>query len=283
MMLATWRATVADATPSSSAMDRFDRPLVIKAAISSSRTVSSGSCEATRSGTVRASSTAASLLSCAPEPHNSVSAALLKLLADASTRSVRLRGAAGRPGGRAAPRGSGKLHAQILVPLRNRESCERVSGHRSQLSAIAQGNQDLGVQLPAAAAGAARPRRPACGTAKRTERGLASASSLSNAALTELKGSGAQLSSDEAVELALTVPDSAGSREPELTARELQIAALITRGLSNRAIADELGIAAATVARHIANVMAKLGFTSRLQIAAWAKEHGSLIVEQRAH
>ncbi len=77
------------------------------------------------------------------------------------------------------------------------------------------------------------------------------------------------------MELALTVPDLLASREPELTARELQIAALITRGLSNRAIADELGIAAATVARHIANVMAKLGFTSRLQIAAWAKDRAS--------
>ncbi len=63
------------------------------------------------------------------------------------------------------------------------------------------------------------------------------------------------------------------TRKPELTVRELEIAALITRGLSNRVIADELGISSATVARHIANIMAKLGFTSRLQIAAWVTEH----------
>ncbi len=70
------------------------------------------------------------------------------------------------------------------------------------------------------------------------------------------------------------MPLLVASREPELTVRELEIAALITKGLSNRSIAEELGIASATVARHVANIMAKLGFSSRLQIAAWAKQHG---------
>ncbi len=138
--------------------------------------------------------------------------------------------------------------------------------------AIAQGNHDLAVELAAAAAAlrsqAGLPEAPA----RRTSRLLASVDGLSEAEITALRAAGSELSSDEAVDLALTVPDLLTSREPELTARELQIVALITRGLSNREIADELGIAAATVARHIANIMAKLGFTSRLQIAAWAKD-----------
>jgi DNA-binding CsgD family transcriptional regulator len=54
-----------------------------------------------------------------------------------------------------------------------------------------------------------------------------------------------------------------------LTPREREIAALIARGLSNRAIADELVISQATVARHVANMLTKLGFSSRAQIAAW--------------
>ncbi|UBU11858.1 LuxR C-terminal-related transcriptional regulator [Nonomuraea gerenzanensis] len=58
-----------------------------------------------------------------------------------------------------------------------------------------------------------------------------------------------------------------------LTAREQEIAGLLTRGLSNRAIAEELVISPATVARHIANIMEKLGYTSRAQIAVWATEH----------
>ncbi len=54
-----------------------------------------------------------------------------------------------------------------------------------------------------------------------------------------------------------------------LTARELQIAQLIARGLSNRGIAEELFISPATAARHVANILAKLGLNSRTQVAAW--------------
>jgi predicted ATPase/DNA-binding CsgD family transcriptional regulator len=55
-----------------------------------------------------------------------------------------------------------------------------------------------------------------------------------------------------------------------LTAREQEIAALIARGLSNRAIAAALVISPATAARHVANILGKLGFSSRAQVAAWA-------------
>ena len=66
---------------------------------------------------------------------------------------------------------------------------------------------------------------------------------------------------------------SAGAGGPAvpstLTPRERELATLIARGLSNRAIADELVISQATVARHVANMLTKLGFSSRAQIAAW--------------
>jgi DNA-binding NarL/FixJ family response regulator len=55
-----------------------------------------------------------------------------------------------------------------------------------------------------------------------------------------------------------------------LTPREWEISKLIARGLSNRAIADELVISPATAARHVANILTKLGFSSRVQVAAWA-------------
>ena len=54
-----------------------------------------------------------------------------------------------------------------------------------------------------------------------------------------------------------------------LTPRELEIAKLIARGLSNRAIAEELVISPATAARHVANILGKLGVNSRAQVAAW--------------
>ncbi|MFD0470675.1 response regulator transcription factor [Nonomuraea thailandensis] len=49
---------------------------------------------------------------------------------------------------------------------------------------------------------------------------------------------------------------------------------MLSRGMSNRAIAGELVISPATVARHIANIMDKLGFDARSQIAVWAAERG---------
>jgi DNA-binding CsgD family transcriptional regulator len=58
-----------------------------------------------------------------------------------------------------------------------------------------------------------------------------------------------------------------------LTPREQEIVRLIAQGLSNREIADELVISPATAARHVANILAKLGFSSRTQVASWATRH----------
>ena len=61
-------------------------------------------------------------------------------------------------------------------------------------------------------------------------------------------------------------PDASPS---PLTRREYQIAGLVASGHSNRDIAAELSISPATVARHIASILAKLALASRTQIAAW--------------
>ncbi len=59
-----------------------------------------------------------------------------------------------------------------------------------------------------------------------------------------------------------------------LTARERELAALIARGKSNREIADELVISEKTTERHITNILKKLDFGSRTQIAVWAAQKG---------
>ena len=48
-----------------------------------------------------------------------------------------------------------------------------------------------------------------------------------------------------------------------------QVAALVAEGLSNRAIAQRLVVSQRTVEGHVARILAKLGFSSRAQIAAW--------------
>jgi DNA-binding NarL/FixJ family response regulator len=64
---------------------------------------------------------------------------------------------------------------------------------------------------------------------------------------------------------------SAGGGKPgrSLTDREHEVAVLVTAGLTNRAIGEQLFISEATVARHIANIFGKLGLTSRAQVAVW--------------
>ena len=65
-------------------------------------------------------------------------------------------------------------------------------------------------------------------------------------------------------------PGAAGG----LTAREAQVLRLVAAGKSNRAIAAELAISEHTVARHLQNIFAKLGVTSRTAASAFAFEHG---------
>ena len=59
-----------------------------------------------------------------------------------------------------------------------------------------------------------------------------------------------------------------------LTARELQVLALVAAGKSNRAVATELFLSEKTVERHVSNILTKLGVGSRTAAAAYAFEHG---------
>jgi len=55
-----------------------------------------------------------------------------------------------------------------------------------------------------------------------------------------------------------------------LSPREREVVVQIASGLSNRQIAEELTISPATVERHVSNILIKLDFQSRAQVAAWA-------------
>jgi DNA-binding NarL/FixJ family response regulator len=63
-----------------------------------------------------------------------------------------------------------------------------------------------------------------------------------------------------------------GDGEP-LTNRETDVLKLIVRGFTNRQIGDELDLSVRTVESHRANLMGKLGLTSRAELVRWAAEH----------
>jgi non-specific serine/threonine protein kinase len=88
---------------------------------------------------------------------------------------------------------------------------------------------------------------------------------------------GRAMTVDETVALALgrTLParKPRGPRPGGLTGREVQIVLDIARGLTNRQIAEKLGISERTVDAHVQNVRNKLGMEKRAQIALWASTH----------
>jgi pimeloyl-ACP methyl ester carboxylesterase/DNA-binding CsgD family transcriptional regulator len=55
----------------------------------------------------------------------------------------------------------------------------------------------------------------------------------------------------------------------ELTPRQLQVAALIAEGMTNRQIAERLGIEERSAEGHVERIRNRLGVTSRSQVAAW--------------
>lgn len=70
--------------------------------------------------------------------------------------------------------------------------------------------------------------------------------------------------------------DRLAERSPalDLTPREHEVLLCITRGRSNREIADELGIAEKTVRIHVSSMLEKLGVRDRTQATIYALQRG---------
>ena len=86
---------------------------------------------------------------------------------------------------------------------------------------------------------------------------------------------GGGMSRESALRLALGEPANVGVDRGDdvesgpLAKREVEVAHLIAEGLSNKEIGARLFISDPTVATHVRNIMNKLGYNSRAQIAGW--------------
>jgi DNA-binding NarL/FixJ family response regulator len=78
---------------------------------------------------------------------------------------------------------------------------------------------------------------------------------------------------DRAEALARRLQGASARTDGELTAREREVAALVAAGLTNGQLADRLFISPKTAAVHVSNILAKLGLSTRAEIAAWAVRH----------
>lgn len=111
----------------------------------------------------------------------------------------------------------------------------------------------------------------------------AARTALGDARFAAARAQGRAMTLAQAVDFALAA--TAGSPPPvragrpagdagALTAREREVAGLVAQGLTNREIAAALVVAERTAETHVQNILNKLGFGSRAQIAAWAAERG---------
>jgi predicted ATPase/DNA-binding SARP family transcriptional activator/DNA-binding CsgD family transcriptional regulator len=104
-------------------------------------------------------------------------------------------------------------------------------------------------------------------------------STLGERACDALRSAGSAMTLEDAVAYAMSTPEE----EPEhaadaftppseeeldsLSRREQEIASLVSEGLTNRRISDQLGISQRTFDTHVGNILSKLGLTSRKQIS----------------
>jgi DNA-binding CsgD family transcriptional regulator len=78
---------------------------------------------------------------------------------------------------------------------------------------------------------------------------------------------------DRAEAIVRRLQGSGTRTDGDLTAREVEVAALVAEGLTNSALAERLFISPRTAAVHVSNILMKLGLSSRAEIAAWVVRH----------
>jgi DNA-binding CsgD family transcriptional regulator len=95
-----------------------------------------------------------------------------------------------------------------------------------------------------------------------------------DAARSVLADLGAVADLDRLERLAAERDHPAAAAAAGLTRREVEVLRLIAGGRSNRQIAHELFLSERTVARHVSNILGKLGLANRAGATAFAFEHG---------
>ena len=178
-----------------------------------------------------------------------------------------------------------RAHALFIESMELQRTLGNIQGMAECLTgfaaiAIARQRPAQAARLLAAAAALGGANVTSNWPAERIEYEQASASArtlLGDQEFATAQSEGRTLSMEQAIEAALALPSPDVNTKraiEELTSREYGVAALIGQGSSNSAIAEKLVLSKRTVEKHIANILSKLGFSSRAQIVRWAIENG---------
>ena len=73
-----------------------------------------------------------------------------------------------------------------------------------------------------------------------------------------------------AADALLARTDAAARATNPLSPREAEVASLIAQAMSNRQIADQLVLSERTVETHVRSILAKLGYSTRTEVATWS-------------
>jgi DNA-binding NarL/FixJ family response regulator len=67
--------------------------------------------------------------------------------------------------------------------------------------------------------------------------------------------------------------------QPSLSERELQVIELVTAGMTNEQIAEQLAISKRTVDNHISNILTKTETQNRVALVRWALQWGKVCID----
>lgn len=109
--------------------------------------------------------------------------------------------------------------------------------------------------------------------------GGASGYVLKNMPLQQLLDSIRRVHAGEIVCLPEIARSLAGRQATNLSNRELEVLALMTKGLSNKEVAAQLGLVEGTVKLHVSSILAKLGVVDRTQAVLAAVKRGLVLLD----
>ncbi len=176
----------------------------------------------------------------------------------------------------------------IRMPRRNgidaaRQVRTRVPSTRIVMLTVSEDEDDLFEAIRAGANGYLLKETPADGVAgaiQAVAQGHSLISpSMASKLLREFSVLAAQSGEDRTADTRSSAPRGGGGgevhraaepAEPVLSAREIEVLTLVARGLSNRAVADELYISENTVKNHVRNILEKLQLHSRIEAVMYA-------------